>query len=369
MDPKILPQSITEEDGVLKFTLSGVNVSIANSLRRCILSKINTVICRTYNEEVNQCKIIQNTTSFNNEIIKQRLGCIPIHITDLDIPLENYLLVVDAKNMTDTIHYVTTKDFKIKNITTDEYLTENDTEKIFPPSPDTGYYIDFLRLKPKISNEIPEESIELTCKFSIGNAEENGMYNVVSCCTYGNTVDDVKQELELNKLRKTWKDQGLNGDQIKFEETNWRLLDGLRIVKKDSYDFMIETVGVFTNEDIVKKGCQVIINELEQTNTQIEKDKIVIKESTTTMNNSFDIILENGDYTIGKIIEYMLYTKLYEADKKLSFCGFVKEHPHRNESIIRLAYTNPTNKSIIKGDLNMAITELIKIYKKIETLI
>ena len=95
MDPKILPQTVVEENEQLKFTLSGVNVSIANSLRRIILSEIDTVVFKTYNEEVNTCIIEKNTTSLNNEIIKQRLGCMPIHIQDLDMPLENYQLEID----------------------------------------------------------------------------------------------------------------------------------------------------------------------------------------------------------------------------------------------------------------------------------
>ena len=369
MDPKILPQSIVEEDNVLKFTLSGVNVSIANTLRRTILSEIQSVVFKTYNEEVNRCTITTNTTGFNNEIIKQRLGCIPIHIKDLKMPLDNYELHIDQENITDTIQYVTTKDFKIKNVTTDEFLSEADTQQIFPPSDMTGYFIDFLRLKPKVGNDIPGEAISLTCKFSIGDSQENGMFNAVSCCTYGNTIDDVKQEVELNKMKKVWKDNGLKPDEIKFEATNWKLLDGLRITKKDSFDFMIETIGVFTNQEIVQTACNVIVTNLEELDELIEKDKLEIRTSNTTMDNCYDVILTKGDYTIGKILEFVLYTKYYEGTEKLSFCGFVKEHPHRNDCIIRLAYNEDSNQSIVAGDLKVCIQELIKLYKKISTLV
>lgn len=369
MDPKILPQSIIEENDILKFTLSEVNVSLANALRRTILSEVDIVVFKTYNEEVNQCTINQNTTSFNNEIIKQRLGCIPIHINDLNIPLKDYELYVEEENLTDTIQYVTTENFKIKNTSTEEYLTESDKQRIFPPSDVTGYYIDFLRLKPKISDDIPGESINLTCKFSVGNAKENGMFNAVSCCTYGNTIDDVKQEIELNKLRKTWKDQGMKQSEIHHEATNWKLLDGLRITKPDSFDFMIETIGIYTNQEIVHKACDVLIKRLEAIDTLIEKDALPVKESNTTIKNSYDVILKNEDHTIGKIIEYVLYTKYWKNEERLSYCGFVKEHPHYNESIIRLGYTQEANKSIVLGDMKNAIQELVKIYKKIKTLI
>ena len=78
---------------MLSFTLRGVNVSIANAIRRTILSDINTVVFRTTPNEKNKATIIANTSRLNNEIIKQRLSCIPIHIKDYDdFPFKNYIM-------------------------------------------------------------------------------------------------------------------------------------------------------------------------------------------------------------------------------------------------------------------------------------
>ena len=52
------------------------------ALRRTILSDIPVVVFRTSPEEENNCIIDKNTTRFNNEIVKQRLSCIPICIAD-----------------------------------------------------------------------------------------------------------------------------------------------------------------------------------------------------------------------------------------------------------------------------------------------
>ena len=57
-----------------------------------------------------------NTTRMNNELIKQRLGCIPIYENNLEVPYEDYILDIDVKNDTDTIMYITTENFKVKNI-------------------------------------------------------------------------------------------------------------------------------------------------------------------------------------------------------------------------------------------------------------
>ena len=43
--------------------------------------------------------------------------------------------------------------------------------------------------------------------------------------------------------------------------------------------------------------------------------------SENTIENCYDIILENEDYTMGKVIEYILYEKREEI---ASYCGFKK---------------------------------------------
>ena len=69
--------------------------------------------------------IHKNTSRFNNEILKQRLSCIPIHMTDFTLPYTELLMVVEKENTGKDIMYVTTEDFKIKNTTTDKYLTRS----------------------------------------------------------------------------------------------------------------------------------------------------------------------------------------------------------------------------------------------------
>ena len=81
----------SKNESALYFTMSNVNVSIANSIRRTILSDIPTVVFKTVPFSESKATIIENTSIFNNEIIKQRLGCIPIHISDYEnFPLKNY---------------------------------------------------------------------------------------------------------------------------------------------------------------------------------------------------------------------------------------------------------------------------------------
>lgn len=364
MNPKV--ENNKEENNVLTFTLSNINVSLANALRRTVMSNIPTVVFKTAPYEENKATITVNTSRLNNEILKQRLSCIPIHITDLKMPLENYRLEVDVENITDTIMYVTTKDFKIKNITTNEYLSENDQDAIFPPNDSTGYYIDFARLRPRISDEIPGEKLQFTCEFSIGTGKEDGMFNAVSVCAYGYTPDQDMIEDVLGKKKQEWKNEGWNEEKINFESKNWRLLDAERIVKLNSFDFTVQTVGVFSNKELIIKACSILMDKLQELDTSIDTDELDIHVAENTMKNCYDIILVNEDYTIGKVLEYLLHAKFFDGIKTMTYCGFKKMHPHDDNSIVRIAYKEDTDKVVIKQNLKMCIADAITIYKNIQ---
>jgi DNA-directed RNA polymerase subunit L len=364
MNPHV--EVIDTDDDSIGFTLSGVNLSFANGLRRTLLSDIPQVVFRTTPNEQNKCAIHTNTSRLNNEIIKQRLSCIPIHIKNIEeFPLKNYLLEVNVENTTDNVMYVTTEHFTIRDLVLNKELSKDRVREIFPPDDTTGYYIDFVRLRPRISDEIPGEKLQLTCEFDIGSAKEDGMFNAVSTCSYGFSVDLAVQEAELAKRLQTWKDEGKSADQIKFEAENWKLLEGKRITKKDSFDFVLQSVGVYTNDELLNAACKILIGRLSDLDTIIEKDELEINNSDNTLANCFDIILENEDYTIGKILEYCMYSKFYETNV-LTFCGFKKMHPHDTHSIIRVAYAEAVEKSTIKGNLKECIADSVEVFTKMK---
>ena len=334
-------------------------------MRRTIISDIPTVVFKTTPYTENKAIFTANTTRLNNEILKQRLSSIPIFISDPDVPLQNYLLEVNVENLTDTTQIVTTQDFKIKNVTTGDFLNEKDVREIFPANDITGYFIDFARLRPKISEQIPGEKLQFTCEFSIATSKENSMYSVVSTCSYGYTIDKVKMEEELAKQVAIWRNEDIPTEEIAFESKNWKLLEGQRIVIKNSFDFIIQTIGVFPNKELIKKACAILIDKLKYTQTIIDSEEIQIIPSENTMKNSFDIILENEDYTIGKTIEFMLYSKFYEGTKILTYCGFKKMHPHDTHSIVRIAYKEPVDKAMINLNLTNCITDSVGVFEKI----
>ena len=357
---------LKEEDGLMSFTITNTDVSYVNALRRTILADIPIICFKTTPYEENKANIMINTTRLNNEILKQRLSCIPICIPNLeDTPIKNYLLELDVENKMDTTYIVTTKDFKIKDLSSNTYLEDGFVKKIFPPFiPPTGngeYYIDFVRLRPRISDEIPGERIKLTCEFAVSTARDDSMFNVTGTCSYGYTPDPEKMEEQLEIRKQKWKDEDKKETEIKFEAANWKLLEGLRYVKKNSFDFIIQSVGIYENEKIIIKASEILLQKFEIMKNALEQDELEIKAADNTMENCYDVTLVNEDYTIGNILNYELYTIFYRDLKMLSYVGFKKLHPHDSDSILRLTLTDITKGiSTIKTMLNSVMDESIK---------
>lgn len=336
----------------LEFTISGIDVAYANGIRRTIISDIDCLVFKTYrtkNEE-SKCTIITNTCRLNNEIIKQRLGCIPICIGNINDDtyikeegkniyvkfIEDYILEVDVENNTDEIIYITTKDFKIKDIKKNEYLPEEFVRKIFPPYIDSiqgsrEYFIQFVRLRPRISDEIPGEKLKLTCQFDIGKAKDDAMFNVAGTCTYKRTVDLSEMERQLRIQEEKWKNDGLDDNSIKFERKNWTLLDGMRIVVPNSFDFILETIGIYSNETLLKKACNILTSSLDEIIEKIKNEEIQLNEMNNTLPNYYEINFEGYDYTIGNIINHEMYELFFNSKNKKIHCVSTKKlHPHNS---------------------------------------
>ena len=340
---KYIPRIVsrTDENNELKFTIDKINVSLANALRRIILSDVPTFVFRTFPYSECQASITTNTTRLHNEILKQRLSCIPIHASDMEPSIKDYQLEINAIADGNEIRYITTKDFKMKNRTTGKYLTDVKVHEIFPPNPISGDYIEFARLLPKMSEYGEGEQLTMTCDLDIGTAKEDGAFNVVCTCAYQMTMDAAKvdeawriKEAELVK-------EGIatvGSEEMKAQRKNWSLLDAQRHTKDDSFDFVVETVGVYTNAEIVHKAAQIMINKCTKFIRDIESGENHIIPTVSTIQNGFDIELKGEDYTLGKVLEFFLHDKHYAEDQTVTYCAFRKIHPHNPDSMIRVGF-------------------------------
>ncbi len=362
--------NISENNGILSFDAK-CNVSVINGLRRTLTNDVSTICLKTEpfndkNSDLESTIIYENTTSFTNEILKQRLGCIPVHLKTPD-NIDNLIVEVDKENTGNSIEYVTTEDFTIKDKTTNRYLSKEQVKKIFPPSKVTGDYILFARLKPGISKSIPGEKLSLACRLFESRASVSGQYNVCSTAAYNNMIDEVKQTEAWAKIEDSLNNQGVLKKTIDEKKKNWYLLEGKRYFLKNQYQFRVETIGVFTNEELVKKACLVLNVKFHKLSEKITNDEIVYVKDSINVKNSFDIKLFGIDYSVGKNIEYMLHDRFLNKTKVLSYVGFIKRHPHDDHSIIRLVFKDEekANKDNIKSLLQSCIDYCIQNYTNI----
>ena len=365
MAPKI--ENISDDNNKLTFRITDVNVSIVNAIRRVILSDINCIVLDTVSDKnKEETSIInKNTSRLTNEIIKHRLSNIPVYLKDLTIPIEQYKVTLKKKNDSDNIIYVTTTDIVIINKTNNQPLTQSDQKNIFPPNEITKDYIDILRLLPKSSQNDNGEEIDLECNFKISSSKENSAYNVASTCSFKNTPDLVKANEIWSNIENDMKEKTLSKDEIAFQKKNWFLLDALRYYIPNSFDFILETIGVFSNKEIINLACKKLLDDLKILKLKVNGNELQITESNVTIENCFDISLLNYDYTIGNILNYYLYTDYYENEETLTFCGLKQPHPHIPQILLRIAFKEKTsiqdlNKYLINSiNKSMETIELI----------
>jgi DNA-directed RNA polymerase subunit L len=199
----------------------------------------------------------------------------------------------------------------------------------------------------------------------------------VCCSAYGNTVDPEQATAAWEKAELRWREDAakrgetLDASEIDFHKKNFEILDRQRHFVKDSFDYNIESVGIYEPRELCKMACLHLKHQFASLAEQIESDNVTIHRSETTMDNCFDFILEHGDYTIGKVLEYALYEDGFVAKGTtpiIDYCGFRKFHPHDTESIIRVSYVSvDADKSWLKSHLKEACLGAVEVFKALST--
>jgi DNA-directed RNA polymerase alpha subunit len=387
MDSKVV--SIGSVDGELNFEMADTDLSIVNSLRRVMITHIPSLVFRGFPHKSNLINIIKNNSKFNNEYLKHRIQCIPIHYSiesNFEAMVNKYDVRINVMNDTNNMRYVTTNDFIIYNKITDQPITSGEikVKELFPPDPISGNYIPICCLMPKISESDEIEELNLTINFSIGIPKEDNCWNMVTKCCFENKRDEIAVENYLKKdkdvVEKYHKydpvaiDAYMKSTLSPEEETDFRILDAQRFYVPNHYIMKVESVGVYSNEHIVKRGCQYLINRLNEMVIYL-KDAVIedgfynqpnfcIYMDTTTLNPTYCFYIQNDDYTIGKIVEKYLYN-MYRSN--IYYVSFKKEHPHDTHCLVSFAYNAEISNEGVIDNLRSVSTELIRIYESIST--
>jgi DNA-directed RNA polymerase subunit L/DNA-directed RNA polymerase alpha subunit len=336
----------------LKFRLSPVSVTYANSLRRSVQTEVSILGFRadmTENGTTSDVTVYKNSTPMSNEMLADRVGLLPIVMpAGSGWDKESVLFKLHVKNDTDDVRLVTASDFECLEIqATSEERVRVPNTRFFHPDPITGETCLLALLKPMVEGQEPEE-IHLEAFATLGKGREHTRFNPVAQCAYSYTRDDSKER--ILELWQTWLKESKKLDPTEVEkdsekkamlEREFRSLEIYRCFKIDadgepySYDFTVETVGTMDVGTIISealKGLANLCRKYESMDHELPQS-VDIRPADAGM-KGFDVWFTGEDHTLGNLLQTWLSDN--KMDGMLTFAGYKVPHPLRDEMVLRI---------------------------------
>ena len=330
------------DDRRLTLTIANCSVSLPNAFRRTILSDIPCIAINVDVDADDALRFHTNTTRLTNEMVAQRLACIPVHITDVEFPLSEYSFEIKVSNTSDNPKTVTSKDIQIiRNGKT--RVDESERDRIFPPDALTGDFIEIATLKPSVVKSVPVAALHITGNFDVVTARGNGSYSVATEAICLPTQDLQAVKKTLKEKEKGWLKEKLSPSLLQLRKNDFMRTDAHRLVIEQSFTLSVRTVGVFTAREIIAKAAAILNSNLDQLVKKIEADPSMIKSSLSTIPNSFDMELTDNSVTLGRLLESIIFDEYSSQRGTITYSGFSKPHPHRNIAILRFAFPDKTS--------------------------
>ena len=338
-----------------KFTLKNSHVSYANTLRRIIMTGVETIAFRadmTSAGTTTDVQIVKNTTPMTNEMLAHRIGLIPIYVEEpLKWDSEKYDFSIVVNGNKETIRDVTASDFVVidKKTKTGE-PEEIPTQLFFPVNPITK------RTSLIATLEIGESNIvQFNAKATIGTGRENARFQPTSQCSYEYTRDtDQVRRLEMFKKWvikakniPDFDDEDKESEKYKALWREYNTMEVSRCYLQDgkgepySFDFIIESVGVLDIPYIVKRACDVgeaMFSRYSNITREIPEEVNMIP-SVSRVPGAYDFTIKGHDHTFGNMMQTYLVENFInkENDIKITYAGYKVPHPLRDEMVLRIA--------------------------------
>lgn len=292
-------KNVKKSDNSISLELKDFDISYANGLRRTLMAKIPTYA-------ISSISVINNTTSYNNDYIKNRLELIPLKS---DTEMDDVIFTLKAS----------TED-ELLDVFTDSLHSSNG-KKYFPG--------DILVLTLK-----PGQAIQLECSVKKNIGSYHSKHSPVCGVQFEMMPKDPKEKDYIYRQRN-------------FIPNNVIL----------SY----ESIGMWPADKLFVMAIDLIVDKLAFIKKSIEEEnpeKIQIIKYNP-MDDTYEYIIDNEDHTIGCLINN---TNL--ENKECGFSGVIKPHPSFDKITMRVKGTPKThsNKIVINS-----INEITKNMEKIKT--
>ena len=354
--PTAVFKNVTKESGtVLRFVMEPTVVGYANSLRRTMITDVETIAFRadiTETGTTSDVLITKNRTPLSNEMLAHRVGLIPIHVEKpLDWNPEEYKFSLKVVNESSEPLDVVAGDIQVlrsRGAEEEPILVPN--VEFFHPDPVTHDTALLTVLKGKLASQEPEV-LEFSAIATMGTGRENAAFMpVTSRCAYGYSRDDdpeVKKEiftLWLNKHKKVNPTELESNPTKKAEfEREFETMEVQRCYKKDergepySFDFIVESVGVLSPTYIVARAIELLqakVLRYASIDSGDLPDQVKVRPADAKM-KGFDFVFQKEDHTLGNLLQTWMEQNLMDTEQ-ITFVGYKVPHPLRDEMVLRV---------------------------------
>ena len=343
-----------------RFRLSPSNVTIANTIRRQILSAVKTVGFRTEPAEKSEVVIETNTTPLVNEMIAHRIGMIPIR-ADPTFDPARFEFHIHKENTTKEMMDVHAADFTVIERDPMNPLDEGQqvpTESFFPPDPITGSTVLITRLRPQWNPIAPHEKLVLKAKAAVSDGHENSRWSPVSQCSYEYTRVTAEENPELIEemfqawivtTKKVTNVTELGQERLEELRREYNTMEIQRCYRKDAageandFTFFIESVGTLAVPDIVRAALEATIEKLtkyQDLDGEIP-DNVQLQHADARF-PAVDVIFRHEDHTLGNLLQHYLVENHVRAEgepieePRITFAGYKVPHPLKPEMVVRV---------------------------------
>lgn len=361
------------------FVFHDTNVTVANTLRRAILTQTPSVGFRTEPYDKSDITISINTTPLVNEMVAHRIGMIPINADPLTFNPDLFTFELDVENKSKEIRDVRAADFKIYMRDPRKPLEEPvqiDTSTLFPPDPITGETVLITRLRPQWNPTAPNERIKLRARASVSTGAENIRWSPVCQSSYSYTLDTDEahlQEVFLKWLERNKKIVNIADiDPARLEElkTEFKTMEIQRCYLTDAagnpnnFSFQVESVGIQSIPTIVHNAlvsCEVLVKKYIDLDGGALPANIRIQEGDSRF-PSIDFIFTNESHTLGNLLStWLVDNKItYAADSVITYAGYKVPHPLRPEMFVRVGVKEGMDIDVRRQTARQAMAEACK---------
>jgi DNA-directed RNA polymerase subunit L len=387
-DPKI---KLKGNDDLLNIELSGVDISIANALRRILMAEVP---CYAFDESEIMIPpahflvdtgirggITENNTIYHNNILAQRIAFLPIMPNEKIKKPSTYVFTISDKedpnkpliNESDKIKFVYFKDIRVwKIVSESEHKSINIKNFMYDEN-----YGDMPVLTLKKGEKV-RVAMRLKKGISSNKRPTKPHYGYNNSCWLSSIV--------IYKFESTYDRQQKKGDH------DHETLDQKRDFPKDDYAnpnkvlISIENTGHLLPINVLKGAIKILKDKVKNFQDKLSKKELDIQ--TTTIPHLVSIKVDNEDYTLGNLIgNHFLYYVIELAseknkDKAIQTTLGACMRPHPLDNFIKINLKTPSADIITveyKGSKEpsinaaLSVSEILvntceKLSKKIENL-